>query len=68
MPIMNISRLNVYAVCALDTITALLAVSLAPLLLHPDYAGSVRGCVSDDQGVGSLGDTVFVAKLSRVRK
>ena len=50
-------------------LTAGLAVGLAPLscvLITRTYS-SVAGHASDDQGLGSFDDTIFVAKLSRVR-
>jgi len=64
----NISRLtaiqHVHYACILNTITSLLAVGLAPFnciwFIGPS---SATERASDDQRLGSLDDTVFVAKL-----
>jgi len=61
----GIQRLYATLLCTLNTIAALLAVSLASWLIGLTI---VRERASDDQRLGSLDNTVFVAKLSRVTK
>ena len=66
---MNINWVNRNATCllgTLDTIIALLSICLAPLLLHSDYSVTKRA--SDDQGLGSLDDTIFCCKPLQTKK